>query len=154
MQDQIRRSNMAKHPQTLKMPAIKLAPTSAVPLHRRLYFSMRELILSGQFRKGERLPSSRSLAEALGVSRNTVLNAYDKLADENYVLAKVGSGTSVATGIPRVTDRGLPHTAIPQQTLGRLAAILEQSHYPIRRAAFQDCDGNALHLYDCSYTSC
>ena len=135
------------------MPAIKMGPTSADPLHRRLYLALREVILSGQFRKGERLPSSRSLAEALGVSRNTVLNAYDKLADENYVLAKVGSGTSVATGIPPVTDGSLPHTATLQQTLRGLAAILERSHYAIRRAAFQHWDGNDLYLYDSRYTS-
>lgn len=122
-------------------------------MHRRLYLALRELILSGQFRKGERLPSSRSLAEALGVSRNTVLNAYDKLADENYVLAKVGSGTSVATGIRLVTNGNLAHTATLQQTLGRLAAILERSHYPIQGAAFQDWDGNTLYLYDSRYTT-
>lgn len=144
---------MAKRPPTLKMPAIKLGPKSAVTLHRRLHLALRELILSGQFRKGERLPSSRSLAETLGVSRNTVLNAYNKLADENYVLATVGSGTSVAICIPLVTDRSLAHTAILQQPLGGLAAILEQSHYPIRRAAFQDGDGNALYLHDSRYTS-
>jgi len=122
-------------------------------LHRRLYLALRELILDGQFRKRERLPSSRTLAKALGVSRNTVLNAYNKLADEAYVLAKVGSGTSVATDMPLAIDGSLLRPAIPPQPLGGVAAILERSHYPIRRAAFQDWDGNPLYLYDSRYAS-
>lgn len=139
---------MAKRTPTLRMPEIKLGPASGVSLHRRLYLALRELILRGQFRRGERLPSSRTLAKALGVSRNTVLNAYNELADEGCILAKVGSGTSVASGMPLVTDRSFEQPAIPPQTLGGVATILERSHYPVRRAAFEDWDGNALYFYD------
>jgi GntR family transcriptional regulator/MocR family aminotransferase len=134
------------------MPKIKLGPASGATLHRRIYLALRELILGGQFRNGERLPSSRALAKALGVSRNTVLNAYDKLADEGRIFAKVGSGTSVANGMLLVTDESLLQPAIPAQTLGGVATILVRSHYPIRRAAFQDWDGNVLYFYDPRYT--
>ena len=143
---------MAKRTPTLSIPKIQLGPASGVTLHRRIYLALRELILGGQFRNGERLPSSRTLAKSLGVSRNTVLNAYNRLADEGRILAKVGSGTSVANGMLLVTDESLLQPAIPLQTLGCVARILERSHYPIRHAAFQDWDGNALYVYDPRYT--
>ncbi|MBM4246165.1 MAG: GntR family transcriptional regulator [Deltaproteobacteria bacterium] len=49
------------------------------PLHRQTYRALRDAILGGRLRPGERLASSRELADALGVSRNTILQAYDRL---------------------------------------------------------------------------
>ncbi len=149
---------MAKRPPSLKTPPFALEHFAGVALHRRLYLTLRERILSGDFWKGERLASSRALAKMLGISRNTVLIAYDKLAEENYIVAKVGSGTHVAMNIPHVPNLNLLHLAlVPYAVTSRaegtrrgfsLATILQRSHYPLRRAAFQDRDGNALYLYD------
>jgi GntR family transcriptional regulator / MocR family aminotransferase len=70
------------------------------PLNQRLYRGLRQSILEGKLAPGTRLPSSRSLADDLGLSRNVVLMAFDKLLDEGYVEARTGSGTYVSQLLP------------------------------------------------------
>ena len=74
---------------------INVDPGSQVPLTHQLYEELRNLILSGKLRAGERIPSSRALAEQLGVSRPTVTQAYEQLLAEGYVQGRHGSGTYV-----------------------------------------------------------
>ena len=69
---------------------------SRMPNHRRVYETIRRAITEQVLPSGSRLPSTRSLAEDLSVSRNTVLAAFDQLLDEGYVTAKTGSGTFVS----------------------------------------------------------
>ena len=57
-------------------------------------------ILSGEFGPGKRLAATRALARELGVSRITVLNAYDQLFAEGYLDGKGGAGTFVAAELP------------------------------------------------------
>jgi GntR family transcriptional regulator/MocR family aminotransferase len=74
--------------------------------------SLREAVRDGRLSPGERLPSSRSLAEDLGLSRGTVSAAYDQLVAEGYLVARQGAGTTVATvarpRTPAVTQRARP----------------------------------------------
>ncbi len=70
------------------------------PLHRQLYDQLCALILAGRLPPGIRLPSSRTLAADHGVSRNTVVSAYDQLLAEGYVTGTVGSGTYVSNILP------------------------------------------------------
>jgi GntR family transcriptional regulator / MocR family aminotransferase len=69
------------------------------PLFRQVYTGLREAILSGAFRAGDRFPSTRELAEQLGVSRTAVLAAYDQLLAEGFVVGRAGSGTYVSEGL-------------------------------------------------------
>lgn len=62
----------------------------------RVYRHVRDAVLDGRLRRGERLPATRELAARLGVSRSTVATAYDRLTAEGYLVARVGSGTFVA----------------------------------------------------------
>jgi GntR family transcriptional regulator/MocR family aminotransferase len=71
-------------------------------LYRQVYRDLVQLILSGRLRKGARLPSSRALAEELGVARNTVLLALQQLAGEGYVETRHGSGTYVSHELPQL----------------------------------------------------
>ena len=61
---------------------------------------LRRAILAGTLAPGARLPATRHLAEELGVARQTVVLAYERLAAEGYVRARMGSGTYVATDLP------------------------------------------------------
>jgi GntR family transcriptional regulator/MocR family aminotransferase len=79
---------------------VPLDTTSATPLFRQLYEGLRQSILDGRLAPGVRLPATRSLAEELGVSRNTVLNAYEQLLAEGYLEGKAGSGTYVPRTLP------------------------------------------------------
>lgn len=71
-----------------------------MPAHRRVYESIRRGIVSHQLTPDTRLPSTRSLAEALNLSRNTLLAAFEQLHDEGYVVSLTGSGTRVAKTFP------------------------------------------------------
>src|SRR6266481_945976 len=70
------------------------------PLHQQIYDSFRERIIRRELRAGDLVPSSRSLARELRVSRLPVLNAYAKLLAEGYFESRVGAGTFIATSLP------------------------------------------------------
>jgi GntR family transcriptional regulator / MocR family aminotransferase len=70
------------------------------PLYRQIYEAIRTAILSGEFAPGKRLAATRMLARELGVSRITVLNAYEQLFAEGYLDGKGGAGTFVAAELP------------------------------------------------------
>jgi GntR family transcriptional regulator / MocR family aminotransferase len=65
------------------------------PLFRQLYRALRTGILDGSVAAGTRLPATRALATELGVSRTTVLLAYEQLAAEGYLDGRRGSGSFV-----------------------------------------------------------
>lgn len=67
-----------------------------------LIAQLRSAVRSGSLRAGTRLPASRSLASDLGVSRGTVVRAYDQLTAEGYLHARQGRGTEVAV-VPQPT---------------------------------------------------
>lgn len=69
---------------------------SGVTLHEQLEQALREHIRTGRLPLGSRLPSSRSLARALGISRGVVLEAYSQLGAEGYLVSSQGAPTRVA----------------------------------------------------------
>ncbi len=76
-----------------------LNPQSKRPIKQQLYTQLRTAILSTQLSAGEKLPPSRTLAEDLGISRNSVLAAYEQLTAEGYLVSRKGSGTFVADAV-------------------------------------------------------
>ncbi|MCC6382065.1 MAG: PLP-dependent aminotransferase family protein [Dehalococcoidia bacterium] len=88
-----------------------------LPAYHRLADAVRAGILAGRFRPGERLPATRALAANLRLARNTVLEAYEQLIAEGYLVARHGSGTFVAPDIPdRSLRGGRPGTAAGGRT--------------------------------------
>lgn len=74
-----------------------LSESNPVPMQRQIYDVIRRAVLDHSLVAGQKLPSSRALAQELGVSRITVSLAYDRLIAEDYLTASTGSGTFVAT---------------------------------------------------------
>lgn len=74
--------------------------SSAAPLNKQLFNDIRAAILAGNVCPGTRLPPTRELAQELGIARNTVLYAYDRLTDEGYTQTLGGSGTYVCDTAP------------------------------------------------------
>jgi GntR family transcriptional regulator/MocR family aminotransferase len=72
------------------------AEEGGAPIHEQLYQRVRELIISGALQHGARLAPSRSLAASLGVSRNSVLTALDRLTADGFLEARKGSGVYIA----------------------------------------------------------
>jgi GntR family transcriptional regulator/MocR family aminotransferase len=69
-------------------------------LHQRLYHGLRAAILDGRLPPCAQLPSTRSLASEMRVSRNAVVAAFAQLRDEGYIEGRVGSGTYVSATLP------------------------------------------------------
>ncbi len=67
-------------------------------LTRQIYRELRQRILDGRLKPGDRLPSSRELAEELAVARKTITNVYDLLISEGFLDTRHGSGTFVSGG--------------------------------------------------------
>lgn len=74
---------------------ITIDSQSALPLYRQVYEGLREAILAGQLREGDRLPPTRDLAAQLGLNRATVTAAYDLLEEAGMVSGQVGRGSFV-----------------------------------------------------------
>lgn len=77
-----------------------LKPDSKGTLQARIQQMVAEGILSGRFRRGEKLPSSRKLAQHLGVSRITVTLAYTELLANDYLTSRGRSGYYVSNDAP------------------------------------------------------
>lgn len=73
----------------------------------QIYKQLRAAIVDGRLPAGERLPSTRDLAQQLRVSRKTTLEAYERLGAEGFLITRAGDGTYVADGlISRPSARG------------------------------------------------
>ncbi|HYL99414.1 MAG TPA: PLP-dependent aminotransferase family protein [Blastocatellia bacterium] len=73
---------------------------AATPAYRWLYDALRAAILDGRMRPGSRLPATRDLAAEYGLSRGTIISAFEQLKSEGYVEGSVGSGTYVSKVLP------------------------------------------------------
>ncbi|HEX7038174.1 MAG TPA: PLP-dependent aminotransferase family protein [Pseudomonadales bacterium] len=108
--------------------SIVIDRASAVPVHRQIYEAWRDGILAGRFAGGERMPSTRELARALGTSRSTVTQAYEQLIAEGYLESVHGSGTYVSRELP--DDLRRPRSPGPSGRAGtptfRLSALAQR----------------------------
>src|ERR1700733_8939531 len=89
---------MAKRTTT---PALMLPVREpGIPAHRWLGTALRAEILEGRLRPGARLPATRELASQYGLSRGTIVGAFEQLKAEGYLEGTVGSGTYVNAVLP------------------------------------------------------
>jgi GntR family transcriptional regulator/MocR family aminotransferase len=103
---------------------------ASMPLSLQVARQLQAAIEAGRVSAGTRLPSTRSLARMLGVSRNTVLAAYDELTARGLVRSRRGAGTYVTASVSSFD----------------LKCILRDAHYPSRTLVMQDPDGNAISI--------
>jgi GntR family transcriptional regulator/MocR family aminotransferase len=102
------------------------------PLSLQIVRQLQQAIEAGRVVRGTQLPSSRSLARTLGVSRNTVLSAYEELAARGFVRSRPGAAmfTSVPSAIQTPDLRG----------------VMRDAQYPSRTIGIRDHDGNRLYI--------
>ncbi|MDR0481131.1 MAG: PLP-dependent aminotransferase family protein [Gallionellaceae bacterium] len=79
------------------MTLVSLDPQNSLPLVHQITDSIRESIDARAIRSGTRMPSIRQFASDHGVSRFTVVQAYDKLVAMGYLISRLGSGFYVAS---------------------------------------------------------
>jgi GntR family transcriptional regulator/MocR family aminotransferase len=82
------------------LPHLPIDRSSGTPLYHQIADALRRAILDGLIRPGQRVPSTRDLAEQLEVSRLPVLTAYEQLLHEGYLRGRSGSGTFVSEALP------------------------------------------------------
>src|ERR1700686_4527901 len=138
---------MSKRARVLQIPDIQLQKRSNVSLCGQLYAALRREIIDGRLAAGQRIPSSRVLARHLPASRNTLLQAFERLVSEGYLIGRVGSGTRVARPQPRTYLSELPRPASTKNKSFR--QIVRESFYPASTACLRDSDGNVIYLFRC-----
>ncbi len=74
---------------------LTLSEYSKDPLYLQVYESIRDSILQGRLRFGERLPSTRELSDVYDISRFTVIRSYELLTAQGFIETIMGSGTFV-----------------------------------------------------------
>jgi GntR family transcriptional regulator / MocR family aminotransferase len=88
---------------------------------------LRQGILAGTLPPGSRLPPTRALAGELGVARQTIVLAYERLSSEGYVRTRIGSGTYVSSDLPDSAPSPSPPPRTAASALSergrRLAAV-------------------------------
>src|SRR5258708_21513575 len=102
---------MPKRTLPTNRPEILLNAQSPIPLYKQLYERLRRAILAGQLQRGTRPPSTRRLSNELGISRTTLVLAYENLLGECYLEVPLGEGTVGAHGLPSALLR---HEADPE----------------------------------------
>ena len=78
---------------------LQLDHSRSASVSRQLEEQMRRVIRSGALAGGEQLPSTRVLAEDLGVSRGVILRAYGQLAAEGYIALRQGAAPTVRAAV-------------------------------------------------------
>jgi GntR family transcriptional regulator / MocR family aminotransferase len=101
------------------------------PLSRQIYLWFRLAILRRVMASGERLPSTRELAEQLHVSRTVVVLAYEQLLAEGFVVGRAGSGTYVADALSsaRLSAR-TARIKVRLSRYGRAATAAATANFP------------------------
>lgn len=86
---------MAKSSGGSLLSSIQLDKQATDSLQHQLYTALRDMILNGSLRGGERLPASRVLAQELAISRTTVIGVFDRLTSEGLLESRTGAGSFV-----------------------------------------------------------
>lgn len=105
-----------------------LGADNPLPLHRQLYEALRRALLEGKLAAGDRLPSSRDLAQDLNLSRNTVVAALGQLTVEGYLVSQVGSGTFVNHQVPRHAPQTRSARPVQAGRLSQRGDLLAHHH--------------------------
>ncbi|MEU4037810.1 PLP-dependent aminotransferase family protein [Streptomyces collinus] len=126
--------------------------SSGRPLRAQLEHALRDAIRNGRLELGERLPSSRELARALGLSRGLVQECYAQLLAEGYLVTRPGSATRVAAGAataPPATAR--PQTGAPRMLADFRCGVPDLRSFPVRdwtRAMREAASGMPTEEFD------
>lgn len=102
----------------------KINPSSSQPIYEQVISQVKESILKGALREGEKLPSVRELAEMTRVNPNTISKAYKALEHEQIIVTLRGRGTFVKDNLHIKTD-----TVALDQLKKRLKTLLVEFHY-------------------------
>ena len=117
------------------MRLLTLNPSDTLPLTDQIVDGLRKRITQRALRAGMRLPSIRHFAKTHQVSAATVVQAYDRLVEDGYLVPRRGSGFYVARNSRGRKLRSRIDLAPAEDTLWILRSALQQQHPVIRAGA-------------------
>lgn len=91
----------------IPLQGLHIDTSSQQTLVAQVYQNFRRRIVNGVFQEGDKLPATRRLADELGISRSTIIIAYEQLVAEGFARARKGSGVYVSE-IGEIEDLSLP----------------------------------------------
>lgn len=106
-----------------------------MPLYLQISEGIRRAVQTGQIHGGSAIPSTRALAEELGISRNTVMQAYEELSAHGVINARQGSRTVIGG-----TRKGVAAAV-------HWKVLLERAGYPAKTVFYSDPDGTPLYAF-------
>ncbi|HZY50468.1 MAG TPA: PLP-dependent aminotransferase family protein [Devosia sp.] len=126
--------------QSFPLDSVSLDRGISMPLHRQLYARLRSMIEERVLAPGHALPSSRSLAQDLSVSRNTVVSVYEQLSTEGYISGRPG----VRPVVVDLPERTAPETRA--KTNDRRRLLSARGQLMVRQPAHHGAAGHlAFH---------
>jgi GntR family transcriptional regulator / MocR family aminotransferase len=118
-------------------PVIGVDRKAAKPLHQQIYDAYRAMIVDHTLPAGEQIPSTRTLASELKISRIPVLTAYAQLLAEGYFETRVGAGTFVCSTLPdqpallvRDAEQSTPTRPAPRRLADRAFRLPPYEYVP------------------------
>jgi len=103
---------------------VVISRQSRIALPQQVGDELKRLILEGYFKPGAVLPSSRALCDALKVGRSTIIEAFEQLKSEGYLVAAAGSATRVCENIPA----SMPEAPLPETHQLRLNSLSDYAN--------------------------
>ncbi|MET0524240.1 MAG: PLP-dependent aminotransferase family protein, partial [Nocardioides sp.] len=100
------------------------------PLRTQVESWLRDAVRSGRLQPGERLPSSRELASALGLSRGLVVQCFDQLHAEGYLVSRAGSATRVAATARPAAPAAPARRTPPRPAIDFVPAVPDLASFP------------------------
>lgn len=119
---------MPRRPVTVEIPSLRPLDRRSGPVGHQLAQGLRNAIRNGELKPGEPLPSTRTLAAALGLARGTVMEAFDQLVAEGFLEARTGAGTRVSIAL---------HDSLPLAGPDREGATVDPGEMRLPAAACQ-----------------
>ncbi len=133
---------------------VEINRAGELPLHEQIERALRERIRSGRLPSDMRLPSSRALAQELGISRGVVTEAYGQLAAEGYLATSQGAPVRVAKAVRAASPRAPARSLLERFTyhfhpgLPDLAGFPREAWLRSLRAALRDSPLEAVGYGD------
>jgi GntR family transcriptional regulator / MocR family aminotransferase len=140
---------MKQHPYAVQLLIERrFDPGADSPRYRQLYELLRQMVVDRELTAGTRLPSTRAMAAALGLSRHTVSTAVERLLAEGYLISRPGSGTYVSRHFASSKhDERPPGPARSADSLSRrAAAVISAPRSPFPFASGARTDSGAFRL--------
>jgi len=107
--------------------AITIDRASTRSITAQVYGAVKRLIVSGDLAVGKRLPSSRTLARELNISRTTAIAVFERLASEGLIVSRTGSGSFVSEAIEAQRPRAVVPVEATYTATTKLADLIAEA---------------------------